>query len=79
MFWLGLFIGFTAGVVALAIFRCGNSDECRECKAYYAAIIKERDDTIHGLKSTRGALGKKIQQMTNELQTNAMSKDLAKP
>ena len=63
MFWIGLFTGFTLGVLALAIFRCGNSDECRECKAYYTAIIRERDETIHGLKSTKGKMANELNAM----------------
>jgi hypothetical protein len=60
-----LFIGACIGVLAMAFLRGSSHDEdCKSCKAYYAAIIRERDDVIHGLKSTRGALAKEVQNLT---------------
>ena len=79
MFWIGLFIGVSLGVLAMGYLRGSSHDtDCKSCKAYYMSIIRDKDSQIHGMKSTRGALGQKIQQMTQELQTTAMSKDLDK-
>jgi hypothetical protein len=66
MFWIGLFTGFTLGVIALGIFRYSrnNDAECADCKAYYTSIIRERDAVIHGLKSTKGALAKEVQHLS---------------
>ena len=65
MFWIGLFTGFTLGVITLGIFRYSRNEEadCADCKAYYHSIIRERDAVIHGLKSTQGKLGSKLNAM----------------
>ena len=63
MLWIGLVVGFFIGALAVHIYRCSNSDECRECKAYYTGLLRDKDAEIHGLKSTKGALGKELQAM----------------
>jgi hypothetical protein len=64
--WIAIWISlsFCAGMLFMAILKRQPSDECKECKAYYAAIIRERDDVIHGLKSTKGALAKEVQNLS---------------
>jgi hypothetical protein len=80
MFWLGLFMGVSLGVLAMGFLRgSSHDDDCKACKAYYVGLLRDKDDVIHGLKSTRGKLGQKIQSMTQELQTTAMAKNLVKP
>jgi hypothetical protein len=60
-----LFVGACIGVLAMAFIRgSSHDDDCRSCKAYYAAIIRDKDSEIHGLKSTRGALAKEVQALT---------------
>ena len=64
MFWIGLFMGVIIGVVTLGIFRYRkDDDECRDCKAHYVGIIRDLELKVHGLKSTKGALGKELQSM----------------
>jgi hypothetical protein len=66
MFWLGLFIGFNLGFLAMGIFRYYrqlDDDECSGCRAAQRRVVSQLEDTIHGLKSTKGALGKELQAM----------------
>jgi hypothetical protein len=65
MFWIGLIIGFTLGVVALGILRYvrNNDDECGLCKSNFNSTIRGLEDTIHGLKSTKGRLSQELQAM----------------
>jgi hypothetical protein len=65
MFWIGLLIGIIIGVVALGIMRgSSHDDDCRSCKSYYTGIIRDKDDVIHGLKSTKGKLAREVQSLT---------------
>jgi hypothetical protein len=67
MMWyaLCLFIGAGIGFMAAGFMRGSSHDaDCKECKAYYAGIIRERDAVIHGLKITKGALAKELQDMS---------------
>ena len=47
----------------MAILKRQPDDECRECKAYYMGLLRDKDEVIHGLKSTKGALGKELNAM----------------
>jgi hypothetical protein len=66
MFWIGMLIGTILGVLAIAIVSGSRRDDdgCRECKEYYMSIIRDKDSEIHGLKSTKGALAKELQNLT---------------
>jgi hypothetical protein len=64
MFWIGLFIGVMVGVVTLGIFRYNrDDDECSCCRAEQRRVVDQLESQIHGLKSTRGALGKELNAM----------------
>ena len=63
MFWIGLFIGVSLGVLAMVFILNGKNDECADCKTYYAGIIRDKEAEIHGLKSTKGKLGQELQAM----------------
>jgi hypothetical protein len=66
MFWIGLIIGFNLGVVALGFFRWyrqPDDDECSGCRAEQRRVVAGLEETIHGLKSTKGKLGKELQSM----------------
>jgi len=64
MFWIGLFIGFNLGFLAMGFLRGSSHDEdCKSCKAYYVGIIRDKETEIHGLKSTKGKLGQELQAM----------------
>jgi hypothetical protein len=60
-----LFIGACIGVLVMACVRSSShDDDCKSCKEYYMSIIRDKDSQIHGLKSTRGALAKEVQNLT---------------
>jgi hypothetical protein len=66
MFWLGLIIGFNLGFLAMGLFRYyrqPDDDECAGCRAAQRRVISGLEATIHGLKSTKGALAKELQAM----------------
>jgi hypothetical protein len=79
-YFICLSIGACVGALVMGYLRgSSHDDDCKSCKSYYIGLLREKDDVIHGLKSTRGKLGQKIQSMTQELQTTAMDKNLVKP
>lgn len=63
MMLLLIFLAFTAVVFTMAIFKCRPDEDCRSCKAYYESKLREKDTQIHGLKSTKGALQKEVQNL----------------
>jgi hypothetical protein len=64
-YFICLSIGVCIGVLAMGFLRSSSHDEdCKSCKAYYIGIIRDKDSEIHGLKSTRGALAKEVQNLT---------------
>lgn len=66
MIWLGIFIGINLGVVLACLwahYHHPSDDECQECRASYSQEIEGLHKEIHGLKSTKGALGKELQAM----------------
>jgi len=63
---LGLFAAYMAGVFTIGIFRyCRqpDDDECAGCRAAQRQVVDGLRSEIHGLKSTKGALGKELQAM----------------
>jgi hypothetical protein len=62
---LCLIIGACLGVLAMGFMRMSaHEHDCRSCKAYYTSIIRERDSVIHGLRSSKGALEKEVQNLS---------------
>jgi hypothetical protein len=62
---LCLIIGAFIGALAMCFLRgSSHDDDCRSCKAYYTSIIRERDSVIHGLRSSKGALAKEVQNLS---------------
>ena len=63
---LGLFAAYMAGIFTLGLFRyywSDSDDECRLCRYNYKMVIRGLEDQIHGLKSTQGKLGSKLNAM----------------
>ena len=54
---------FSVGALFGAWWRARPDEVCRECKASYSQEIDGLRSEIHGLKSTKGALGKELQAM----------------
>jgi|WetSurMetagenome_2_1015567.scaffolds.fasta_scaffold526183_3 hypothetical protein len=55
---------FSAGVLFGAWWASRPDDVCRQCKASYSQEIEGLKKEIHGLKSTKGALSKELQNMS---------------
>jgi hypothetical protein len=67
MFWIGLIVGINIGILVMGlIVKCRNTsdDECGGCRAEQRRIVSGLEDTIHGLKSTKGALAKELQHLS---------------
>ena len=61
LWWLPVI--FSAGF-GVGIWWCRRkSEECRRCEEHFHGIIRDKDSQIHGLKSTRGALAKEVQNL----------------
>ena len=62
--WIFILIAFMVGVFGMAIFKMKPDEECRSCDMAYKDTIRRLEDQIHGLKSSKGKLGKELQNMT---------------
>lgn len=63
MFYLGFFLGLLAGMLIMDLYRRKTDEECSACRRSFEDHITELNTQIHGLKSSKGALGKELQAM----------------
>ena len=62
LWWIPII--FSVGVLFGAWWARRPDDVCRQCKASYSQEIEGLRTTIHGLKSTKGALAKEVQHLS---------------
>jgi len=63
-YFICLSIGACVGALVMGYLRGSSHDtDCKSCKAYYVGVIRDKEAEIHGLKSTQGKLGSKLNAM----------------